>query len=403
LTVSLAACGGGTGTEPTRPGSDDYVRRSAFEGYGNATPGGEGGEVFHVTTLADGGPGSLREGVSERTSRPRRIVFDVAGTILLSADLIVMAPFLTVEGGSAPSPGVTIRQRRLQDEFVVGGTHDVIITDLRFDGLYVEGGPISNDASTINLDADRPPDRQARRIVLDHLTVRGSTDSGPDVWGELGDVTVSWCLFYESLHPMTVSGPGTRRRISMHHNVFARNGERNPQLREGVNDFDYVNNVVYDWGFYASELSGYGVRVRSESGEAPIHGNFVSNAFLPRSGFRGWALVYGDNPGADPDEGPRPEPPPAQGTVVTTSRMGRLWVSGNLLPAENRDHYSTVPAPLPVPAAARVTTFPVGELAARVLPAVGMRYRNAREQALIDELAAGLAGAAARARSGTHP
>jgi hypothetical protein len=67
--------------------------------------------------------------------------------------------------------------------------------------------------------------------------------------------------------------------------------------------------------------------------------------------------------------------------------MGRIWTSGNLLPAQNRDHYSTVSAPLPVAGSARITTWPVAELAQRVLPAVGVRYRSAREQAVLDEVA----------------
>jgi hypothetical protein len=46
-----------------------------------------------------------------------------------------------------------------------------------------------------------------------------------------------------------------------------------------------------------------------------------------------------------------------------------------------------VSAPLPVAESARITTYPVAELAQRVLPAVGVRHRNAREQAVLDEVA----------------
>lgn len=49
------------------------------EGFGARTPGGKGGRVLTVTTLADSGPGSLREAVS--TKDPRTIRFQVAGEI----------------------------------------------------------------------------------------------------------------------------------------------------------------------------------------------------------------------------------------------------------------------------------------------------------------------------------
>jgi hypothetical protein len=94
-------------------------------GLGGRTPGGKGGRVMRVTTLAGAGPGSFREAVSAKG--PRTIVFDVAGIIDLGRHSIkITEPFLTVSGETAPSPGVT---------FIKGGvgieTHDVIIRHIR--------------------------------------------------------------------------------------------------------------------------------------------------------------------------------------------------------------------------------------------------------------------------------
>ena len=47
------------------------------EGAGKFTIGSRGGDVYHVTTLKDSGPGSFREGI-ESIKGPRTIVFDIA-------------------------------------------------------------------------------------------------------------------------------------------------------------------------------------------------------------------------------------------------------------------------------------------------------------------------------------
>ena len=98
------------------------------------------------------------------------------------------------------------------------------------------------------------------------------------------------------------------------------------------------------------------------------------------------ALIYGWSPGPDyADRGPSEDLP--QGTVCTESQMGKLWVAGNKLPAENRDQYSTIPEPLPIPDWAKITTCPTEDVPDAVLPDVGMKYRNDRENELIDEVA----------------
>lgn len=363
------------------------------EGYGAVTTGGDGGDVYRVTSLADSGPGTLRDGVVNRTGA-RTIIFEVAGTISLDTNINIRLPYLTIAGETAPSPGMTITRPTLYGgTVIICGTHDIILRHLRFKGLYVAGGLNGEFDKNLTIDGDSGPDRVAQRIVLDHLTCCTATDGGPDIWGEVSDVTVSWCFMYRNWHPTLISHyPAPfqkRRRISMHHNVYAQNNERNPQIRADVAEFDYVNNVVYDWGYFIGW--GFGIRIVNHAGEPKVSGNFINNYFLPGDADPAWALVYGSQPGADLADG-GPGGTPAQGTLVTTSAMGELYVAGNLLPEKNRDHFSTVAARLPVPAVARVTTWMPDELKSRLVPYVGMKYRTAGEQAILDELSSAMIG-----------
>ena len=81
--------------------------------------------MYEVTNLNDSGEGSLREAL-ERASGHRTIVFDIAGTIELDSDIGVWNPYVTVDGLSAPSPGITLRHYGLGIR-----AHDVKIYHLR--------------------------------------------------------------------------------------------------------------------------------------------------------------------------------------------------------------------------------------------------------------------------------
>src|SRR4051794_26115230 len=83
--------------------------RPHYQGDGTDTPGGRGGTIYKVTNLNDSGPGSLRAAMT--ASGPRFVVFEVSGTIALDSAIFVTSPFMTVAGQTAPSPGVTVRNR----------------------------------------------------------------------------------------------------------------------------------------------------------------------------------------------------------------------------------------------------------------------------------------------------
>ncbi|MEG2942409.1 MAG: hypothetical protein RR969_12650 [Thermomonas sp.] len=76
-------------------------------GWAAQTPGGRGGKIIRVTTLATDGPGSLREAVD--AEGPRIVVFEVGGVIDLGVKALkIKEPFLTIAGQTAPQPGITL-------------------------------------------------------------------------------------------------------------------------------------------------------------------------------------------------------------------------------------------------------------------------------------------------------
>ena len=94
-------------------------------GGGEFTFGGRGGKVIKVTSLADDGPGTLREACE--TGGARIIVFNVSGIIRLKTPLVIRAPYVTIAGQTAPGDGICVA-----GESTWIDTHDVIIRHMRF-------------------------------------------------------------------------------------------------------------------------------------------------------------------------------------------------------------------------------------------------------------------------------
>ena len=250
---------GSSGGEQISPGYEPPVAFPGAEGFGAHTPGGRSGRVIVVTNLLEDGPGSLREALE--ADGPRTVLFDVAGTIKLHRPIGIENPYITVDGQSAPAPGITIMT---DYEFRISNTHDVVIRYLR---IRQSGKRATQDAVTIF---------NSHHVILDHCSLSWGTDETLNIVRGSHDVTVQWCVISEPVGQKSFSilvnaGP---YRLSLHHNLIAHGSERNPKL-EGTpelldgNDpvFDFVNNVVYNWNDYAVGIAGNG------------QANIVSNYF----------------------------------------------------------------------------------------------------------------------------
>jgi len=222
--LSLAAAPGGAA-----PGSPD-VPLPAFpgaEGFGALATGGRGGAVYHVTTLADAGPGSFRDAVSQ----PRRIVvFDVGGVIKLTANVEVSSD-LTIAGQTASGEGICLYGRSVS----LGGQSNIILRYMRFR----EG--IAGDRGKKSLGMDH-----ASNIVIDHCSIEWGR------WDDLGitvqshDITVQYCLMAEGIHPQSFGALiDSVTNVTLSHNLWMSNESRNPKVKGTI---QYINNVVYNWG-----------------------------------------------------------------------------------------------------------------------------------------------------------
>lgn len=197
------------------------------EGYGALATGGRGGEIYHVTTLEDSGPGSLRDAVSKG---PRIVVFDVGGTIKLKANLPVSSD-ITVLGQTAPGEGVCIYNKTMS----VSNSHNIILRYLRLrQGINGDRGKCSLNASGV------------KNLMVDHVSIEWGR------WDNLGltegaeTITLQYCLIGESIDPQRFGALiDSANNVTLSHNLWMHNQSRNPKAKGTI---QYINNVVYNWG-----------------------------------------------------------------------------------------------------------------------------------------------------------
>jgi pectate lyase len=208
------------------------------EGFAAEIDGGRGGPVIKVTTLAPSGPGSLKAALD--TPGPRVVVFEVSG-VIEAKELVIPHGDLTIAGQTAPGGGITIAGR-LWAEYD-GDVDDVVIRHVR-----IRPAP---DSSISGEQFDSVRFSRSERVLLDHVSISYGIDESLDMY-EAKDVTLQWSTIERASttgHPEGVHAYGMingpdGRRISVHHNLFAHNKNRNPAIANGP--AEVINNVVYD-------------------------------------------------------------------------------------------------------------------------------------------------------------
>ncbi|CAI9773103.1 unnamed protein product [Fraxinus pennsylvanica] len=184
---------------------DSHLRALAgqAEGFGRFSVGGLHGPVYHVTNLADDGPGSLRDGC--RRKEPLWIVFEVSGLRLKECEHIIICNL----------------------EFEGGRGHDV-------DGIQIKPN--------------------SRHIWIDRCSLCDYDDGLIDITRQSTDITISRCYFTRHDKTMLIGADpshiGDRCiRVTIHHCLFDGTRQRQPRVRFGK--VHLYNNYTRGWGIYA--------------------------------------------------------------------------------------------------------------------------------------------------------
>lgn len=263
-TTSAESSGGATPACDVDPDALPII--PCGEGYGITTPAGSGRHldppattVMVVTSLADEGPGTLRE--CAEASGPRTCVFEVGGTIDITDFITVTSPYLTIAGQTAPSPGISLHGAGIRIR-----TDDVLVQHVRVRvGDRMPGPPVHNRDAIWISNPDDPPER----IVIDHCSLSLSSDEMLSVWYEAGDVTVvdsvlGWAL-NDSIHidegasETAPHGFGPLlgqwgARVYFGRNALVHQEGRNPLSRTA--ELVFANNLVHNFGPGGSVLQG---------------------------------------------------------------------------------------------------------------------------------------------------
>jgi pectate lyase len=214
------------------------VPASTYEGFGKNTTGGAGKQNYEVKNTNDSGPGSLRDALSKGD---RNIVFTVAGDIALTKELRATSPNITIDGLSAPAPGITLRGACLSIR-----TGNVILRGFRH-----RGAPSGIDGIALY-------GASARDIVVDRVSVSGFGDGALDVTEGARNMTIQWCILGAGLpsHNLANLVAYQAQRVSVHHNLYINADGRCPYVGYNEPDgtklspeivADVVNNLI--WGY----------------------------------------------------------------------------------------------------------------------------------------------------------
>ncbi|BAV05167.1 hypothetical protein SAMN05421788_105376 [Filimonas lacunae] len=238
------------------------------EGGGKYSFGGRGGKVIVVTNLNDDGPGSLRWACEQGGART--IVFNVSGIIRINSPLIIRAPYITIEGQTAPGDGVCIA-----GETVWINTHDVIVRYMRF----------RRGETNVGRRDDAIGGNPVGNIMIDHVSASWGLDEDMSMYRHMYNdstgkteeklptvnITIQNSIFSEALDTWNHAFGSTLggENCAFIRSLWADNAGRNPSIGwNGI--FNFANNVVFNW-----------VHRSTDGGDYTAMYNIINNYYKP--------------------------------------------------------------------------------------------------------------------------
>lgn len=227
-------------TAPVIHAAEPIAAFPGAEGAGMYATGGRGGTVVHVTNLNDSGTGSFRDAVSASN---RIVVFDVGGTINLKSDVVVKGN-ITIAGQTAPGgAGITLRNGKLG----MGGDNIIVRFISSRPGEKGEGSG----------DYDAWGGSAGSNSIIDHCSIGWANDEQFGLYSQNTNQTVQYtivgpsnCVSYHSKGAHGFGAMFGKGQNTWHHNMLAHSLSRNFRGKVvGTNAMDFVNNVIYDWGY----------------------------------------------------------------------------------------------------------------------------------------------------------
>jgi hypothetical protein len=131
---------------------------------------------------------------------------------------------------------------------------------------------------------------------------------------------------------------------------------------------DYVNNVVYGWGWMVPTGTGLDLDAEGYTSTHPMI-NVINNTFHYVSGLNGGANQ----------------------AIIRHGTGGQAFFEGNIIPSGEGNANSTS-GRHQIPAYAQVTTYTASSLGTTVVPCVGTKYPTAAEQSLLDTISRAIGG-----------
>ena len=252
-------------------------RVDGFARLADTTGAGLDGPLYTVTTTADSGPGSLRQGLEAGN---QWVVF-AAGvfpadrqTVIAIDSPIQIAPNSTLDGRCsnvrvAPTAGSD--GALFVGYFAQRGVSNVIIHNVSIGPVPGLGGPQSGDGIRIVWGSDR--------FFVSHVEVFSAHDEAIEITrGDRGPMrgTIAYSHIHSTGKAVLIGGqtgnteklggwsPTQHRiQVTVHHSWFDRNRIRNPLVNDATAHF--YNNYVSNYGVQGNPSVGAGLELGGES------------------------------------------------------------------------------------------------------------------------------------------